>query len=73
MFEKIQQVLDEEAHVQKGSTNMKRQRCFAVKADVNPILDIARSAYIEILNDMNGYEIFIIFKIWSYHVLTSVL
>jgi hypothetical protein len=54
MFEKIQRVLDEEAHVQKGPNNMKRQRCFAVKADVNPILDIARKAYIEIIEDMNS-------------------
>lgn len=33
---------------------MRRQRLFAVKADVNPILDISRKAYCEVVDDMNG-------------------
>ncbi|CAL8147507.1 unnamed protein product [Orchesella dallaii] len=57
MLNRIKNVLHDEAQFQKGSVNMKRQRCFAVKADVNPILDVARKAYCEIIEDVNRYVI----------------
>lgn len=62
MLQRIKHIINEEAQFQKGSMNMKRQRCFAVKADINPILDIARKAYCDLIDDINSnYEA--IFKI----------
>jgi len=54
MLENIRKVIHEEVQIQKGAANMKRQRCFAVKPEVNPILDLARKAYCEIIEDMNS-------------------
>lgn len=54
MLDKIQSVINEEAQMEKGTTSMRIQRSFAVKPDINPILDIARAAYCEMQEEINS-------------------
>lgn len=56
ILSKIKETIQDEAQLQKGAVNMKRQRCFAVKADINPILDIARNAYCEVVEEVNSKQ-----------------
>lgn len=52
ILEKVQEVINENAKVQKGSASMKLQRCFAVKGGINGLLDVARRTYCELIDDM---------------------
>lgn len=38
----------------KGSLNMRTQKCYAVRPNVNELLDIARRAYTEVVDDIAG-------------------
>uniref|UniRef100_A0AAY4AAP3 DNA mismatch repair protein MutS clamp domain-containing protein n=1 Tax=Denticeps clupeoides TaxID=299321 RepID=A0AAY4AAP3_9TELE len=38
----------------KGSLNMRTQKCYAVRPNINEFLDIARRAYTEIVDDIAG-------------------
>ncbi|CAG8611279.1 2676_t:CDS:10 [Ambispora gerdemannii] len=55
----IDQVINEDATYQKGALGLRNQRCYAVKAGFNGLLDVARQTYKETINDIyelvNGY------------------
>ncbi|CAG7821651.1 unnamed protein product [Allacma fusca] len=53
--QKIHSIINEESQVQKGAANMGLQRTFAVKANINEMLDVARKVYCEIIGDINDY------------------
>ncbi|XP_035226392.1 mutS protein homolog 4-like, partial [Stegodyphus dumicola] len=50
--EKIGLVIHSDVRFQKGVLNMHMQKCFAVKPNINGLLDIARRAYSESVNDV---------------------
>ncbi|GIX70034.1 mutS protein homolog 4 [Caerostris darwini] len=51
--EKISLVIHTDARWQKGVLNMHMQKCFAVKPNINGLLDVARRAYSESVNDVS--------------------
>lgn len=54
ILEKVQEVINENAKIQKGSAAMKLQRCFAIKNGVNGLLDVARRTFCELIDDMES-------------------
>ncbi|XP_055959284.1 mutS protein homolog 4 [Patella vulgata] len=52
MRTKISTVIHDDTKYQKGSLNMRTQKCFAVKPHINGLLDVARRTYSEIIDDM---------------------
>ena len=49
---KIQAVIHDDTRHQKGSLNMRTQKCFAVKPNINGLLDVARRTYTETVDDI---------------------
>lgn len=45
----------------KGCLNMRTQKCYAVRSNINEFLDIARRTYTEIVDDIAGNLIMHIF------------
>ncbi|XP_069089318.1 mutS protein homolog 4 [Pleurodeles waltl] len=54
ILEKIKTVINEDTRYVKGCLNMRTQKCYAVKPNVNEFLDIARRTYAEIVDDIAG-------------------
>uniref|UniRef100_A0A8C2ZWZ7 MutS homolog 4 n=1 Tax=Cyclopterus lumpus TaxID=8103 RepID=A0A8C2ZWZ7_CYCLU len=54
ILEQIKTVINEDITYLKGSLNMRTQKCYAVRPDINEFLDIARRAYTEIVDDIAG-------------------
>lgn len=54
MKDKILTLIHADARFVKGCTSLSMQRCFAIKADINELLDVARQIYCELLGDMKG-------------------
>ncbi|XP_072505981.1 mutS protein homolog 4 isoform X3 [Notamacropus eugenii] len=54
ILEKIKAVINDDARYLKGCLNMRTQKCYAVKSNVNEFLDIARRTYTEIVDDIAG-------------------
>ncbi|XP_052784733.1 mutS protein homolog 4-like [Mya arenaria] len=52
MLNKINCIVHEDARYQKGALIMRSQKCFAVKPNINGLLDIARKTYTEIIDDI---------------------
>lgn len=52
MKEKILEIVHEDAMSVMGFTSANMQRCFAIKPQINELLDIARQAYCELIDDM---------------------
>ena len=50
----IKTVINEDTTYLKGSLNMRTQKCYAVRPNINEFLDIARRAYTEIVDDIAG-------------------
>ncbi|XP_072545639.1 mutS protein homolog 4 [Salminus brasiliensis] len=50
----IKTVINDDTTYLKGSLNMRTQKCYAVRPDVNEFLDIARRAYTEVVDDIAG-------------------
>ncbi|XP_059052248.1 mutS protein homolog 4-like [Achroia grisella] len=48
---RIKNILQEDAHLEKGSMGS-LQRCFAVKPEINGLLDVARRMYSELIEDI---------------------
>lgn len=62
ILEQIKTVINDDTTYLKGSLNMRTQKCYAVRPNVNEFLDIARRAYTEIVDDIAGvcrYEVFL--------------
>nr|XP_025972195.1 mutS protein homolog 4 [Dromaius novaehollandiae] len=54
ILEKITTVINDDTRYTKGCLNMRTQKCYAVKPNVNEFLDIARRTYTEIVDDIAG-------------------
>ncbi|XP_045212131.2 mutS protein homolog 4-like isoform X2 [Mercenaria mercenaria] len=52
MLDKINCIIHEDARYQKGTLNMRSQKCFAVKPNMNGLLDISRKTYTEMVDDI---------------------
>ncbi|KAL0130729.1 hypothetical protein PUN28_002386 [Cardiocondyla obscurior] len=51
---KILSLIHVDARFVKGCTSLSMQRCFAIKTDINELLDVARQIYCELINDMQS-------------------
>lgn len=56
ILEQIKTVVNEDTTYLKGSLNLRTQKCYAVRPDINEFLDIARRAYTEIVDDIAGVQ-----------------
>ncbi|KAM0733913.1 MutS protein-like protein 4 [Formica fusca] len=54
MKDKILTLIHADARFVKGCTSLSMQRCFAIKADINELLDVARQIYCELISDMKN-------------------
>ncbi|XP_066526456.1 mutS protein homolog 4 isoform X2 [Hoplias malabaricus] len=54
ILEQIKTVINDDTTCLKGSLNMRTQKCYAVRPNVNEFLDIARRAYTEVVDDIAG-------------------
>ncbi|XP_077189415.1 mutS protein homolog 4 isoform X2 [Paroedura picta] len=54
ILEKIKTVINDDTRYTKGCLNMRTQKCYAVKPNINEFLDIARKTYTEIVDDIAG-------------------
>lgn len=54
ILEQIKTVVNDDITYLKGSLNMRAQKCYAVRPNINEFLDIARRAYTEIVDDIAG-------------------
>lgn len=54
ILKQIKTVINDDATYLKGSLNMRTQKCYAVRPNINEFLDIARRAYTEIVDDIAG-------------------
>ncbi|XP_067119866.1 mutS protein homolog 4-like [Centruroides vittatus] len=52
LLKKIQSVIHDDIRYQKGTLNTLTQKCFAVKPNINGLLDVARRAYTETVDDI---------------------
>lgn len=59
MKDKILTLIHADARFVKGCTSLSMQRCFAIKADINELLDVARQIYCELISDMKSIYIHI--------------
>lgn len=50
---KISSVIHEDTCFQKGTLHMRTQKCFAVKPNINGLLDVARRMYTEVVDDIS--------------------
>ncbi|XP_037551421.1 mutS protein homolog 4 [Nematolebias whitei] len=54
ILQQIKTVINCDTTYLKGSLNMRTQKCYAVRPNINEFLDIARRAYTEIVDDIAG-------------------
>lgn len=54
ILEQIKTVINDDINYMTGSLNMRTQKCYAVRPNINEFLDIARRAYTEIVDDIAG-------------------
>ncbi|KAM4642188.1 mutS protein homolog 4 [Discoglossus pictus] len=54
ILEKIRTVINDDTRYTRGCLNMRTQKCYAVKPNINEFLDIARRTYAEIVDDIAG-------------------
>lgn len=54
ILEQIKTVINDDTTYLKGSLNLRMQKCYAVRPNINEFLDIARKAYTEIVDDIAG-------------------
>lgn len=58
MLEIIEITINKESNREKGYAQSQFQRCFAIKSNLNPLLDIARVIYSELIEEFHGIYIF---------------
>eukprot|EP00062_Callorhinchus_milii_P003433 gi/632940700/ref/XP_007885459.1/ PREDICTED: mutS protein homolog 4 [Callorhinchus milii] len=54
ILQKIKTVINDDTRYMKGCLNMRTQKCYAVRPNINEFLDIARRTYTEIVDDVAG-------------------
>ncbi|XP_061896651.1 mutS protein homolog 4-like isoform X2 [Entelurus aequoreus] len=55
ILKQIHTVINDDTTYLKGSLNMRTQKCYAVRPNINEFLDISRRAYTEIVDDIAGF------------------
>lgn len=60
ILKQILTVINDDTTYLKGNLNMRTQKCYAVRPNINEFLDIARRAYTEIVDDIAGGDLFIL-------------
>lgn len=50
----IEMTINNESIRSKGFSQSQFQRCFAVKSNLNPFLDVGRAVYSELIEELNG-------------------
>uniref|UniRef100_A0A8C0KT13 MutS homolog 4 n=1 Tax=Canis lupus dingo TaxID=286419 RepID=A0A8C0KT13_CANLU len=55
ILEKIKTVINDDTRYMKGCLNMRTQKCYAVRSNINEFLDIARRTYTEIVDDIADF------------------
>ncbi|ELU10757.1 hypothetical protein CAPTEDRAFT_92723, partial [Capitella teleta] len=53
ILEKLSVVIAEDSRYQRGTLASRMQKCFAVKPNINGLLDVARRSYSEVVEDIN--------------------
>ncbi|PIK47411.1 putative mutS protein-like 4 [Apostichopus japonicus] len=53
ILEKIRTVIHDDTRYQKGTLSMRTQKCFAVRPNINGLLDVARRTYTELVDDIS--------------------
>ncbi|KAJ8047643.1 MutS protein-like 4 [Holothuria leucospilota] len=53
ILEKIRMVIHDDTRYQKGTLSMRTQKCFAVRPEINGLLDVARRTYTEVVDDIS--------------------
>jgi DNA mismatch repair protein MSH4 len=53
ILDQIDTVINQDIVYQKSNVNLRNQRCYAVKAGCNGLLDVARQTYTETIEDVN--------------------
>ncbi|XP_055883889.1 mutS protein homolog 4-like [Biomphalaria glabrata] len=51
---KIKEVISDETHYEKNTLQQKIQKCFAVKKNIDALLDVARKTYSELIDDLHN-------------------
>lgn len=54
MLEIIEMTINKESTRSKGYSQSQFQRCFAIKSNLNPLLDITRTIYSELIEEFYG-------------------
>ncbi|XP_061599274.1 mutS protein homolog 4 [Cololabis saira] len=54
ILNQVKTVINDDTTYLKGSLNLRTQKCYAVRPNINEFLDIARRAYTEIVDDIAG-------------------
>jgi len=54
MLDIIEITINKESTRSKGFSQSQFQRCFAVKSNLNPLLDVARTIYSELIEEFHG-------------------
>lgn len=54
MRQRILETIHPDARSVTGYTSLNMQRCFAIKAGINDLLDVARQTYCELIDDMKS-------------------
>lgn len=67
MLEIIEITINKESTRSKGYSQSQFQRCFAIKSNLNPSLDVARTIYSELIEEFYGNHFFY-FKLFEIHV-----
>ncbi|XP_069835546.1 mutS protein homolog 4 isoform X2 [Dendropsophus ebraccatus] len=52
ILEKIKTIINDETRYTRGCLNVRTQKCYAIKPNINEFLDIARRTYAEIIDDI---------------------
>lgn len=71
MKDKILTLIHADARFVKGCTSLSMQRCFAIKADINELLDIARQIYCELISDMKSESVMRIIYLTLYRIIAK--
>lgn len=67
ILEQIKTVINDDTTYLKGSLNLRMQKCYAVRPNVNEFLDIARRAYTEIVDDIAGNWFYLLLFCGCWH------
>lgn len=71
MLEIIEITINKEATRSKDFAQSQFQRCFAIKSNLNPLLDVARTIYSELIEEFYGIYIFFLISDLSKTVKTD--